>query len=269
MTKAVTERPAKPSHGPGTDGPVWSVERRRWVLPLNERGRRTCEAFLAKYRHRPEASICGTDGTIHGSKGKRQGKPGHEVYAKALRVLGEDEMRSVAHDAVVRASAKYDPAAHGCGEGGYTYIVHGVYLSLLRAVEVAESVPRRYGFQADELWEGEDHEDLLPGFEDDPSASSEMEDLRRLLERASERLRPEERRAIISHYRDGVPQTHIGLRLGVSRTRGGQIVRAAVLKLGAALGELGVNRNTIRDGSTMPPPRRQRCLNKSPSAASL
>lgn len=262
--KVVYDRKTLPPHGPGTDGPVWCRLSHRWVFPLNAHGRAVAEAFLAKYRHAPEISIASYDGG-------QIGVPGRRVLACAMLMLGEDETRSVALEAVVRASANYQPADHGCDAGGFTYLVNGVYMALHKANrsailresrvrEVQAATDYEYGGECDTLGE-------TAGYEPDPAEVSEMQLWREGLDQLAKCLPQRERQVICCRYKHGWTLQEVASRLGVSRERVRQMETAALGKLRRAFARAGVNPNNSEDGAYPPPPRSPRCPRNRPSAA--
>lgn len=264
----MTEKPTS-GWGPGTDGPVWSKERRRWVYPLNAHGRAVAESFLTKYKFKPELSIV----NYHGSncKGRWYGMTGKEMLHRCREFLGEEDTRSVAHDAVTRASAHYRPDSHGCSEDGFTYVVNGVYLALKRALDTAMTrANTQKEFTNDEGEDGEWDGGVLgrtEGHDSDPAEDAELTDWREVIQDLTRFLTERERRATVAHYRDGWTLSEIGRGIGVKRERVRQILMESIRKLKAAATRRGLTRNTPGEGPNLPPSRRVRCIPRNRSAA--
>jgi RNA polymerase sigma factor (sigma-70 family) len=262
VKKMTTNPLVKPECGPGSDGAVWDEISHRWRFPLNDRGREVCEGFMVKYNHRPAQCITGYNGGRFGLIGKA-------VFVNAMKFLGEDETHSLACEAVVRASAHYDPNQFGCKEEGYTYLVGGIYLALKRAVDVWKyRAGKVKEVQSPTLvqYESADVLDVAEGWADDPAEAAELSDWRRVLDDVGRFLQPRERQVIVCRFRYGWTLLEIGKQLGVSREMVRHIETGALQKLRRAFKQTGYNPNTHEDGTDLPPSRRVRCLRNQSSA---
>lgn len=242
--------------GPGTDGPVWSEAAGRWVFPLNARGTLVVERFMAKYRGWPAQCVIG----IKRLRWTRLS--GRDVYRRAVREVGEDEVHALACEAVVRSAAHYKPEDHGCSEGAYTYIVFAVAQRLFKVLHesAGEVVELQTSYESWDEGDELDALDTVAGFEDDPADTAEVVEVRRFLDDMGRFLDPRERQAVVARYRYGWTLSEIGDRMGVSRERVRQLELRGLEKLRLAIVRHGLNRNTPGDGTTLPPPRSVRCL---------